>query len=281
MAHSLFRLTETIFNRPHCITATAFSQVIDYLINRNSGVASLERFDDAPAEVETAPTYANGIGVLQVSGTLTYKPVMTMCGEVGTSYQSLVAQTEDMAEAGVHTIVMEVNSGGGQAAGCFEAAAEIRSICDENGIQLIGYADEQACSGAYALVCVCDVIIANPSADVGSIGVVVGLMDTSKAMQMAGLKPVFITAGDSKVPYDADGSFKQSFLDDIQAEVDSTNDEFMAHVSKFTGLGVKTIRGFEAKVFNANTAQSLGLINTVMTNKEFAQFVAQSTQGIQ
>jgi hypothetical protein len=57
--------------------------------------------------LHTEKPYADGLsgcGVLYVDGSLTYKPVMTLCGEAGTSYQSLVAQVEEMAEAGVKTI---------------------------------------------------------------------------------------------------------------------------------------------------------------------------------
>jgi ClpP class serine protease len=276
MAHSLLRLTESVYNVPHCITPSSLTVVLDYLENRNNG-AELARYDDKPKQPAQAQTYPGGFGVLSVDGSLTYKPVMGACGELnGTSYQSLINQTEAMAAAGVKTIVMEVASGGGQAAHCFETANEIRAICDENGINLIGYADEMAASAAYALISVCDVVIANPSAQVGSIGCVVALLDDSKAMDRAGLKRIFITSGESKVPFDADGSFKKSFLEDIQARVDMLNEDFTSHVSQYTGLDAKTIRSFEAKVFTAQEALKLGLINSVMTNKEFAQYVAQA-----
>ncbi len=127
-------------------------------------------------------------------------------------------------------------------------------------------------------ISVCDVVIANPSAQVGSIGCVVALLDTSVAMEKAGLKRIFVTSGESKVPFDDKGAFKQSFLDDIQARVDELNDEFTAHVSQHTGLPPKTITGFEAKVFSAQESVKLGLINSVMTNKEFAQYIEQSTK---
>jgi ClpP class serine protease len=204
---------------------------------------------------------------------------MTMCGEAGTSYQSLVDQVEEMADAGVKTIIMEVSSGGGEASHCFEAAADIRAIADENGIELIGYADTLACSAAYALLCVCDSITANPSATVGSVGCVVALMDTSKAMEQAGLKRVFITSGDNKVPFAADGSFKKEFLDEIQADVNRLNVEFASHVSVYTGLDIETIMGFQAKTFSADEALKLGLVNAVMTSKQFAAHVA-AKQGL-
>jgi protease-4 len=202
-----------------------------------------------------------------------------MCGEAGTSYQSLVASVEDMAANGVRTIVMEVNSGGGEASHVFQACEDIRAICDEHGIKLIGYADTMAASAAYALISICDEVVANPSASLGSIGCVVALMDASKAYEQAGLKRIFITSGDNKVPFAEDGSFKESFLADIQESVDKLNAEFTAHVSKFTGLSAKEIVDFQAKVFDAEEAAKLGLANKLMTNKQFVAYVAQIHKG--
>lgn len=279
--HSLHRLASHVYNTPHLITPEAFSVVLDYLEHRNSDGFKLEYYEDTSPERNDEPKpYADGLGVLTVDGSLTYKPVMTMCGEVGTSYQSLIDQTQEMADAGVRTIVMEVTSGGGEASHCFQTAQEIRAICDEHNIQLIGYADTIAASAAYALISICDQVVANPSASLGSIGCVVCLMDDHKMMDKMGLKRIFITSGENKVPFAADGSFKESFLEEIQADVDRLNLEFAEHVSRFTGLDVKTVMSFEAACFDAKTAVEKGLANSVMTNREFADFVAQAHKGI-
>lgn len=279
--HSLLRLTAAIYNKPHLITADAFNVVLDYLESRNDvGIVKANwREDEAPAQEDIRPR-AGGVGVLRVDGSLTYKPLMTMCGEVGTSYQSLVAQVEEMAESGVKTVVMEVTSGGGEAGHCFETAREIRELCDDYGINLIGYADTYAASAAYALIAVCDEVIANPSASLGSIGCVVALMDTSKAMQMAGLKRIFVTSGESKVPFAEDGSFKKEFLEEIQEEVDRLNNEFAEHVSFYTGIPVDDIKSLEAKMFSAEDAVGRGLANRVMTTRQFAAYVADLHKGM-
>lgn len=282
MNHSLLRLASRIHNTPHLITQEAFSVILDYLDARNRTdfirLSMLDENNEPIDDDDCCPEMGNGIGLLQVDGSLTYKPVMTMCGEVGTSYQSLVAQTQAMADAGIKTIVMEVSSGGGEASHCFQAASDIRTICDDNGITLYGYADEYACSAAYALLCISDVVIANPSATLGSIGCVVALLDTSKAYEQAGLKRIFVTSGANKVPFAADGSFKKEFLEEIQADVDRLNEDFAAHVASHTGLDVKTIKGFEAGTFDAATAVEKGLANAVMTNKQFADFLAAQVQ---
>lgn len=277
--HSLIRLTEKVYNTPHLITPEAFNVVLDYLDSRNT-VGKIEMRSEGDGYADKEKPYANGLGVLKVDGSLTYKPVMTLCGEAGTSYQSLVAHVEEMAEAGVKTIVMEVTSGGGEASHVFQACEDIRAIVDEHGIKLIGYADTLAASAAYALISICDEVIANPSASLGSIGCVVALMDMSKAYEQAGLKRIFITSGENKVPFAEDGSFKQEFLDDVQESVNKLNAEFAAHVSKYTGIDMDTIMGFQAGVFDADEALEKGLANKIMTNKQFAAYVAKLHKGL-
>lgn len=280
--HNLVRLASKVYNTPHLITASAFNVVLDYLEKRNSFDINFQVGGDSSQEVETqtGAVGESGVGFLYVDGSLTYKPVITACGEVGTSYKSLVSQTLELIEAGTKTIVMEVSSGGGEASHVFETANYIRQLCDDHDVALIGYADTMACSAAYGLICVADVVIANPSAELGSIGCVVALMDTSKAMEMAGLKRVFITSGEAKVPFAEDGSFKPEFIESVQERVNSLNQEFASHVSKYTSLDTKTIMDFEAKVFEAEEALSNGLCDAVMTTSEFMQYVATYHKGI-
>ncbi len=276
MNHALHRVAATVYNRPHLVTAESLDLVLDYLAKRNTEGIQLAMSDDSEDEGEDDENglVENGLGVLSVKGTLTYRPVMTLCGEVGTSYQSLVGRMQAMAEAGARTVVMDVDSGGGEAAHCFEAASQIRAIADANDITMIGYADTMACSAAYGLISVCDYVVANASSDVGSIGVLVALMDTSKAYEQAGLKRIYVTAGASKVPFAEDGSFRKEFLEDIQERVDSLWDEFAAHVSTYRGLSTEAIKALDAKVFPASKAKAAGLVDDVMTNEQFAAFVA-------
>lgn len=280
MAHNLYRLSETVWNKPHLITPEAFQVVLSYLSHRNSSSFLMPPMEpdsdlaEEDGEDEKDDNTVAGIGVLNISGSLTYKPVMTMCGEVGTSYQSLAGQVEEMIEGGCTTIVMNVSSGGGEAGHCFETAQDIRDMCTASGVTLVAYADTLACSAAYALSVVADELIVNPSASVGSIGCVVALLDTSKAMEMAGLKQIFISSGDSKVPFADDGSFKQEFLDEIQEDVDELNSQFAAHVSAHTGLDSDAIKALQAKVYGAQEAVDMGLATSVMTNKQFAAYVA-------
>jgi len=286
MSHQLFRLSQSIWNKPHLITQESFNVVLDYLAARNSGLLSYKLSEPGVAQENLLSdndgdedNIDSSLAVISIDGSLTYKPVMTMCGEAGTSYANLEDSVEDAIEAGCQTMVLNVSSGGGEASHVFETATNIRQMCDDNNVKLVAYIDTLGCSAAYALSVIADTVIANPSATVGSIGCVLCLTDTSKAEADMGVKRIFITSGTDKVPYAADGSFKQSFLDDMQSQVDTLNTEFTEFVSEYSGLSTEVIRSFQASSFNAQDALDKGLVNNIMTNKQFAAYIADLHKG--
>jgi ClpP class serine protease len=278
--NSVLRLTERIYSSPQLITKEAFSAIEVYLNARNEGILLYDDYEDESAK-KAEPFYnkKTGIGWLDVKGTLTNKPVNTMCGEVGTSYAKLTEQAEEMLEAGIHTIVMNVSSGGGEAYGCFIAANNVRQMADAAGAKIYGYVDGMAASAAYAWLSIADEIYSHPDAETGSIGVLVSLLDQSKYMEKEGLKRVFITAGKEKVPFESDGSFKQEFLDNLQYKVDAMYENFVSHVAQHTGMSVDAIKGTEAKTFMSKDALALGLIDGIKTEKEFQEYVVSQHKG--
>ncbi len=183
-----------------------------------------------------------------------------------------------MIENGIKTIVMDCDSGGGEAFSAFESADELRKMCDDNGVILYAYVDGSACSAMYAIACVADELISNPMSEVGSIGVLIALYNDSKALEMEGYERIFITDGTDKVPFDSDGNFKDSFLEDLQTRVSELGDEFRAHVAKYTQLSVDDLKATQAKVYSAQDALSMGLINKIQTRSEFVSYVL-SKQG--
>jgi signal peptide peptidase SppA len=274
MSKKLLRLTENLLARPHLISQEGYDAIMAYLDRRNNGLV-LSEFGEVDEEPPVAAYDTSiGIGLLEVHGALTYKPVVGMCGVVGTSYSQLLAEATEMVEAGVKTIVMDIDSRGGEGYAAFETANQLRTLCDANGARLIAYNDGCTASAAYALACVADEVISNPAAETGSIGVLIALMNDSKALEMNGYSRSFITAGKSKIPFADDGSFRPEFLADLQVKVDAMYEQFTSHVSTHTGMSVDEVKGTEARMFMAQDALALGLINKVMTHAEFIDYIA-------
>lgn len=276
MSHELIRLMGNVVNSPQLITQDSFAPILEYLTLRNTGLIEMKSATkEAPKKPEYVKSFSGkSIGEIQVSGTLTYKPVEMMCSPNGTSYQQLVNDTEQLISQGVKTILYTHSSSGGEAAHCFTTADRLRELADNNGVTLVTYIDEMSASAALALGIISDHVIIHPSAKTGSIGCVCAIVDRSKALADAGLKPIYISSTAGKTPFQADGSFSQTFLDNLQAEVTELGNQFAAHVEKYTGIPIEEVLLLDAQVFNAKKAKELGLVTDIMNHQQFAEYIA-------
>ena len=270
--HPVRRLASELWNKPHLISQEAFSEITTYLAMRNAGMLATMEIEKVSANLDK-PSNINKIGLINVHGSLTNKPVESMCGATGTSYTGLMNQMSELVSAGCKTIVMDIESGGGQAFNVFQTADAMRAMADKHGVYMIAYVQSVAASAAYALAVMADEVIAHPQAQVGSIGVLVALMNNSKALEQAGISRTFITAGANKIPFDASGEFREGFLAEIQTQVDELYDQFCEHVSSYTGLSVEEVKATEASCFSGPTAMKMGLVNKIMNNEDFATYL--------
>jgi ClpP class serine protease len=278
MAHSLFRFASSLYNTPHLITAEAATNLLDYINARNSPEFSstIVVKDKEPVK----PQKLEKIGELQVDGALSYKPILGACGGItGCSYQGILEQAQMLIDDGITTLITVHSSPGGQASHCFSTANDLRAMCDEAGVTWYSYIDTMSASASLALNIAADEVIIHPDAQTGSVGCVVSLLDRSKAMEMAGLKPIYISSTPGKTPFAEDGSFSKEFLAEMQDEVTRLGNLFAQHVHSYTGIPVADILSWDAKMFHADAALETGLVNKVMDHKQFSAYVAEKHKG--
>lgn len=272
MAHALHRLLDSVWNTPHLVTEAALQPIVEYLQSRTEqGLPVFAIVPEAKTADEKKAENIGGIGEIQIDGVLTYKPVMGMCGPVGCSYQGIIEQAHELIAAGVDTILTVHNSPGGQAQHCFSTANELRTMCDEAGVKWIAYIDTLSASASLAFSVAADETVIHPSANTGSVGCVVALLDQSKYLSNIGIKPVYIASTPGKTPFADDGSFSAEFIKDVQSDVTRLGNQFAAHVSQYTGLPVEDIIAMDAKVFHAEEALEKGLVTAVMDHRQFAK----------
>jgi len=283
MAHQLLRIKEKLSNTPHLMHLQSFETVLDYLDSREASDFKLDDDEDSPSNKVTNRYSFNsdlGVAVMDIQGPLTDKPVTMMgmdCG--GTSYQNLKADFTYLVDNGAKTIAFMVDSGGGSAYGLFDAANYIKAYAQANDVTILSYVDGLSASAAYALTAISDQIITNVQSDIGSIGVVVQLINDSKALEKEGYERTFITAGASKTPFANDGSFKPAFLEDIQSKVDILYDSFTEFVAENRSISVEAVRATEAKTFLSGDALKLGLADKVMSIEDFYEYLADTAQS--
>lgn len=274
MQRPVHRLLADLYNKPHLISAGAFDTITTYLERRNNGMLAELLPNDPDADTESTMVLPGAsTAVIDIHGSLTNKPVQTMCGAVGTSYAGLMESVSDAIDAGCKTVVFDISSGGGEAFNCFPTADAIRKMADDNDVYLISYVEDCAASAAYALCVMSDEVVCHPQGQVGSIGVLIALYNNSKQLENEGITRTFVTAGANKIPFDANGDFREEFIASLQESVNELYGEFVAHVSKYTGLSLDEIKATEASMFRANKALEMGLINSIQTNEQFADYL--------
>ncbi len=266
------RLTSALYNTPHLISEASFLEITSYLEARNA--MSLTKLETVSEDLDV-PTSVSQIGLINIHGSLTNKPVESLCGATGTSYAGLISGVSELIGMGCKTIVFDINSGGGEAFNCFQSANAIRQMANDNGVYLISYVQNMAASAAYALAVCADEVVCHPQGQVGSVGVLIALMNDSKYLEMKGITRSFVTAGADKIPFDANGEFREGFLARLQEQVDDLYGQFCAHVSHYTGLSIEDVQNTEANVFSGQKALEMGLVNSIKTNEEFATYLQQ------
>ena len=281
MPHALFRLREKTLNTPQLMSVQGFDAIAKYLDDRCSKDFKLQSDEDGGfGQVERYSFNSDlGVATLSIDGPLSYRPITMMgfdCG--GTSYTQLKEDFTYLVESGAKTIALMIDSPGGEAHGLFPTAQYMRDLADANGVKILAFADGMSASAGYGLTSIADEIIVSPGSEVGSIGVVVRLMNDSKALEKEGYERSFVYAGSSKVPYAEDGSFRPDFINDIQSKVDSLYVEFVEFVATQRNLSSDSVKSTEARTFLPKEAMALGLIDAEMTVESFYNYLADTAQ---
>lgn len=217
-----------------------------------------------------------GTAIIPISGTLVQKqsalrPYSGMTGYNGIRQAFLTAR----ADAAVSRIALDISSGGGEVAGCFDLVDTIHEARGDKPIAAI--LTESAYSAAYAIASAADTIYVPRTGGTGSIGVICMHVDLSEALTKAGLKVTFITNdgadrkadGHSEIPLSAEA------LAAIQSEIDDMGVLFRDTVARNRGVAASKIRSMKAGTFMGARGVTAGLADAVMApDAAFAAFLS-------
>lgn len=217
--------------------------------------------------------FEDGVAIIPVHGML----INRYNGSWGyvTGYNFIRAQLNAaLDDDDVKLIVLDVNSYGGEAAGCFELCDEIREARDRKSI--LSVVDSNACSAAYAIGSSAGKMYVTPSGQAGSIGVIAMHVNMQKMLEQWGIEITLIIGGDHKADGNPYEKLPESVRKDFQASVDKRTGEFIELVSKNRGLDSEAVRATQAQTYRADEALKLGLIDAVKTPTEaVATFLAE------
>lgn len=168
-----------------------------------------------------------------------------------------------LADESVDSIILDINSGGGEVAGCFETVDYIKAARSQKEIHAV--VDSSCYSAAYAIASACTSIKATPSSRIGSIGVVAMHASYEKALEKEGVSVTFIKAGEHKVDGNPYEELSDSVKADMQKRIDATYQDFVSLVSVNRSLAVEDVVKTQAACYTAQEAKSIGLIDDVIS----------------
>lgn len=271
----LAHIADRVLNRPLLITPDKAQVILSVLGNR-IGVdgPSADRFEGEPferdqsGEISSALPYRvkDGVAIISIVGSLVNRGAYIGASSGLVSYEGFKRQVKHArANDRVLSVILDMQSPGGEAIGAFEAAEQVRLLAAEK--PTIAIVNGMAASAAYAIASAATEVVTTETGVSGSIGVVLLHADYSGFLADKGIQPTLIFAGGHKVDGNPFEPLPEEVRADLQAEVDAFYNQFLRTVAKGRGdrLTADMARETEARTFIGEAAVDRGLADRVGT----------------
>ena len=221
--------------------------------------------DDRNEMDDYAMTEENGVAIIPVAGVIGHKvsPVAKMLGAVDTV--DVIAAIELAAEDDdIDTIILDIDSPGGTVGGVPELAETVEDVQKSGAKKIYAYTDSMMASAAYWMAAGANGIFAAPSAEVGSIGVYLPVMDTSKALAEKGVTVEIFKSGKYKAAGFPGVALDEEVRKHLQLEVMETYNEFSGFVKKYRAeLNYEYMQG---QTLTGRKAADVGMVDGTAKN---------------
>lgn len=290
------RVAARIFDQPLLIEQRKLNTILRVLSPRMGFVVSQdEDFEERPEPLppavhaaamagqrakrqEEGHYVAGSVAVIPIVGSLVQRG-----GYVGysgmTSYDAIERMFDTaMSDDSVQSILLEIDSPGGEVAGAFDLAEKI--FQGRGRKRIVAAVSELAASGGYLLASAASEISVPATGYVGSIGVVTAHADYSGALEQRGIAVTFIYAGDKKVDGNPYGPLSDRAHQDISADIRSLYGLFVDAVSRYRGLSPERVQDTQAGMYLGRAGIDAGLADRVNTfTNEFRNATSTAVAG--
>ena len=209
----------------------------------------------------------DGLAILPISGTLLHKYGYLKPYSGSTGYDGIIARLNDAAnDPSIKAIMLDIDSPGGEAAGCFDCAETILKLREIKPIYALCY--DTMCSAAMAIGSACTERWITQSGRAGSVGVVVAHASYQDQLKENGIDITLIHSGKHKVDGNPYEKLSDDVLASIQANLNQSRDAFAALVAKGIGMDKQAVLDTEAKVFTGQQAIDVGFADRLVNGQE-------------
>lgn len=178
------------------------------------------------------------------------------------SYEAILERAAAACSSEARNVLLNLDTPGGDASGCFECARELRVMCAAAKKPLLAYA-ERANSAGYALASAASSITVGETATAGSIGVISVRADYSAINTARGLRVAFITSGARKADGHPDNPLTDEEIEAEQGIVDDLAGLFFQLVADHRSVKPAAIEALQARVLLGRGAVKAGLADQV------------------
>lgn len=272
---NLPHLAQRLFNTPLALHPSKAEVIMASVMDR-FGISKIEsslameddddyRYDNnrgRESKRDTGYDVVAGVAVIPICGTLVQKlgslrPYSGMTGYDGIRQAFLTA----LADPEVSGICLDIDSPGGEVAGCFDLVDDIYNARGEKPIHAI--LSENAYSAAYAIASAADRISVPRTGGVGSIGVITMHLDWTQRIKEDGLKVTIITFGSRKAEGSPLRELSEEAFNAIQQDINAMGELFVSTVARNRGMSAKVIKSTQAASFMAADGVEIGLADEV------------------
>lgn len=215
------------------------------------------------------PVTKQGVAIIHIEG-----PMMKGESKFGGTSTMNVRRELGMArrDERVAGVLLVIDSPGGTLAGTDELAQDVRVTADSMPVH--AHIQDFGASAALWVAVQADRVTANRMAEVGSIGVLAVIDDSSVAAGMEGITVHVISSGPFKGLGVPGTPVTESHLSSIQADVDAVAKLFFQTVQQRRGLSDEQMAAVsDGKIYMAPEALMLGLIDEVSSVEDALEAV--------
>jgi len=229
-------------------------------------IAASRSYFDSPPRIDPEPespllSIEEGVGIISMFGPIIRRPGLIEQVLFGaTDSESLIeAVNEAGANPSVQAVFLDIDSPGGSVSGTPELAQAVADLSRTKYVY--AFTAGQMCSAAYWVGSQCDAIYMTPSARVGSIGVILSILDSTEALRNEGIKIEVFAAGKYKSLGATGVPLNEEHRHWLQQNVEEIASEFRRAV---LARGRKIPEeAMEGQTFSAKNAMRLNLAGAV------------------
>lgn len=210
-----------------------------------------------PLDNTHSVTIRDKVAVIDLIGPIfRYADMFSMISGASTLDDLSTDLSEVLANPAIESILLNIDSPGGDANGIVEFSGMIR----DSSKPVTAYVGGSCCSAAYWIASAASKIVASPTAMIGSIGAVAVVKNPDAAK--TGDRIEFVS---SQSPNKRPNPNTESGKEEIQTRVDALAQVFIDDVAMLRGLTPKQVADTKGSVFIASAAKSISLIDEIGT----------------